>query len=156
VRFKRTTAMALAASATLVVGSGVVASAAVLDLPLFGFGHEATRSAASPATTTPPVSVVEQTVYDDHYVTAPGAPSGGTSGMPARVTAGGAAAAPAPTAARAPAPVPATAPPAAPAPTAPPTTAPPASPGSPPPGCVEPQWDPEHKVWQCSNTGGSD
>ena len=75
-RINRTTAMALAASATLVVGSGVVASAAVLDLPVFGFGgHEATGTAASPATTTPPPSVVEQTVYDDHYVTTPG-PSG--------------------------------------------------------------------------------
>ena len=78
-RINRTTAMALAASAALVVGSGVVASAAVLDLPLFGFGgHEATGTAASPATTTPPPSVVDQTVYDDHYVTTPG-PSGGAS-----------------------------------------------------------------------------
>ena len=79
-RIKRTTALALAASAALVIGSGVVASSAILGLPLFGFGgHEATGSAATVASTPSP-SVVDQTVYDDHYVTSPA--QSGSSGAP--------------------------------------------------------------------------
>ena len=153
-RIKRTTALALAASAALVVGSGVVASSAILGLPLFGFGgHEATGSAAAPASTPSP-SVVDQTVYDDHYVTSP-APSG-SSGTPhtaskptaAFASLGGGTASP--TAATTPAPTaaPTTAPPTTVAPTT--TTVAAAGPPPPPPGCREPEWDPEHHVWQCS------
>ena len=157
-RIKRTTALALAASAALVIGSGVVASSAILGLPLFGFGgHEATGSAAT-AASTPSPSVVDQTVYDDHYVTSPaqsgssGAPHAPSKPTAAFASLGGSTAAP--PAATTPAP--------AAAPTAPPTTAPPttvatttttvaaAGPPPPPPGCREPEWDPEHHVWQCS------
>jgi hypothetical protein len=159
VRVKRTTALALAASAALVIGSGVVASSAILGLPLFGFGgHEATGSAAT-AASTPSPSVVDQTVYDDHYVTSP-AQSGspGAVHTPSEPTAAFASLgvrSAAPSAATTPAP-------AAPPTTASPTTASPttlatttttvaaAGPPPPPPGCREPEWDPEHHVWQCS------
>ena len=166
VRINRKTAMALAASAALVVGSGFVASAAVLHIPLFGFGHEATRSAASSATaTTPPVSVVDQTVYDDHYVTTPAstgaATVAATVSVPTTAAAVSASALNAPLgAAQAVSAPPSTTPPATTATTAPAPPTPTSGPGTtsttrpaPPAGCREPEWDPEYHVWQCS-TGG--
>ena len=159
VRIKRTTALALAASAALVIGSGVVASSAILGLPLFGFGgHEATGSAATAASTTVPFGRrpdrLRRPLRDlagairlaRERRTRPSKPTAAFASL------GGSAAAP----------------PAA-------TTPAPAAgahrpthdrlthdsrdhdddrrgcrPTTPPPGCREPEWDPEHHVWQCS------
>jgi hypothetical protein len=46
----------------LVLGAGTVAAAAVFQLPMFGFGPQASGS------TTAAPQVIEKTVYEDHYV----------------------------------------------------------------------------------------
>ncbi|MFN8024963.1 MAG: hypothetical protein U0W40_00995 [Acidimicrobiia bacterium] len=171
-RLTRKTMVALAASGALTVMAGVTASAAVLGLPILGFGEAASESAAP--------QVVHQTVYDDHYVTATTEPkpaataaaggsakgSGGTGGGGSAATAGPAAAAPAVQAASTPQPV--AAPVAATTPPTPTVTEPPKSDddeatppagGTRPPipaGCREPEWDSEHQVWHCSNTESGD
>jgi hypothetical protein len=75
---RRTTARAFAVSATLVLGAGGVATAAVLQLPVLGFGPSGV-SATPPPPTAPPPSVVERTIYHDHFVSIPGSGGGGTS-----------------------------------------------------------------------------
>ncbi len=166
-RFTRKTIMALSVSGALTLAAGVSASAAVLDLPILGFGEAASEQAAP--------KVVHQTVYDDHYVTATTTPKAATAparryrrrpatirAEPRRAPSGPAATAgPAPVAA---APVAATpvAAPAVPATThesddpPPVTTAPGATIPPPPAGCREPEWDREHQVWQCSGSEGRD
>jgi len=160
-RFTRKTIVALGVSGALTVMAGVSASAAVLDLPILGFGEAATETAAAP-------QVVHRTVYDDHYVTATTAPRAATPGITSR---GSTAAAPATTAApvvapttAAPAPsfqaasVPAPASTPAPTPTTPAaggddSAKPPVTTGRPPvpAGCIEPEWDAEHGFWHCAN-----
>jgi hypothetical protein len=168
-RLTRKTIVALSVSGAMTVLAGVSASAAVLDLPILGFGEPASEAAAPPR-------VVHRTVYDDHYVTTPTTPRAQaaaaprtTSGTSAPATTGAAAPAPAPApttagfvAAAQPAPSPQPASTPAPAP----TTAPPSddtpvvSPGGtrppPPAGCNEPEWDSEHQVWHCSTEGHDD
>jgi hypothetical protein len=153
-RFTRKTIMALSVSGALTLAAGVSASAAVLDLPILGFGETASEQAAP--------KVIHRTVYDDHYVTAtttpkaathaPAATSASGSTMPATPSSGGPAstAGPAPVAAPAPA-----APVAAPSGGSddPPVTSVPGGTIPPPPaGCREPEWDGEHQVWQCSGS----
>jgi len=163
-RLTRKTMVALGISGAMTVLAGVSASAAVLDLPILGFGEAANETAAPP-------QVVHRTVYDDHYVTvpttpkaqAPAATSGApkvaaTTGAPAPSTAAPAAA-PSFSAASAPAPAGAPAPAVTPSPTEPPATQPPATTVGRPPvpaGCQEPEWDAEHQVWHCSTPGGGD
>jgi hypothetical protein len=152
-RFTRKTIMALSVSGALTVAAGVSASAAVLDLPILGFGEAASEQSAPP-------KVVHRTVYDDRYVTATTAPKAAT---PPRVTAG---ATPV-TAAPAPAQVAAVAPAPAPVPDYdddsdhdddddPPTASPPGAIPPPPPGCREAEWDSEHRVWKCAGPEGDD
>jgi hypothetical protein len=162
-RLTRKTMVALGISGAMTVLAGVSASAAVLDLPILGFGEAANGTAAPP-------QVVHRTVYDDHYVTAPTTPkaqasatSGGpksapTTGAPAS-SAGAPAAAPNFSAASVPAPANAPAPAFTPSPTEPPATQPPATTVGRPPvpaGCREPEWDAEHQVWHCSNSVAGD
>ena len=155
-RFTRKTIMALSVSGAMTVVAGVSASAAVLGLPILGFGEAASGQAAP--------KVIHRTVYDDHYVTATTTPK-----APARVPAAAGAsrttvpamsgpgspvwtAGPAPAAATAQAPT--AAPAAVPAGDSddpPVTTVPGATTPPPPAGCREPEWDPEHHLWQCSN-----
>lgn len=63
---------ATAATATLVVGATVVAGAAVLDLPVLGFGQHADASESNTTQTTKVHKVepvpVEQIQFDDHFV----------------------------------------------------------------------------------------
>jgi len=63
---------ATAATATLVVGSTLVAGAAVLDLPVFGFGQHADASGSNTTETTRAHKVepvpVEQIQFDDQFV----------------------------------------------------------------------------------------
>jgi len=66
-RLTRKTVAALGLSGALTVMGGVLASAAVLNLPILGFGEAANQAAAPPR-------VIHRTVYDDHYVTANTAP----------------------------------------------------------------------------------
>jgi hypothetical protein len=173
-RFTRKTIMALSVSGALTLAAGVSASAAVLDLPILGFGEAASEQVAP--------KVVHQTVYDDHYVTATTMPRAAThqpdatgalsSTIPGTTSTAGPASTAAPAAVGAAAPaapaavapvVPAT-PVAAPAVPATPhesdgppvTTVPGASIPPPPAGCREPEWDREHKVWQCSGSEGRD
>jgi hypothetical protein len=167
-RLTRKTMVALGISGAMTVLAGVSASAAVLDLPILGFGEAANETAAPP-------QVVHRTVYDDHYVTTPttpkaqapaatsGAPkAAATTGAPAPSTAAPSAAptfSAASASAPAPAPTPAPAPAFTPPPTEPPTTQPPATTVGRPPvpaGCREPEWDAEHQVWHCSNSGVGD
>jgi len=163
-RLTRKTMVALGISGAMTVLAGVSASAAVLDLPILGFGEAASETAAPP-------QVIHRTVYDDHYVTtpttpkaqAPAATSGGpkaaaTTGAPAPSTAAPTAA-PNFSAASAPAPAGAPAPAFTPSPTEPPATEAPATTVGRPPvpaGCREPEWDAEHQVWHCSNSGVGD
>jgi len=168
-RLTRKTVAALGISGALTVMAGVSASAAVLGLPILGFGESASESAVP--------KVVHRTVYDDHYVTATTAPKPSTaaagtasahggSGGPATTAASAPTAAPEFHAASTPAPQSTSSPaaptataPATPAVTEPPATqAPPVTSGRPPvpTGCREPEWDSEHQVWQCSNSVGND
>ena len=151
----RKTRLALAVSSTLVLVAGLLATAAVFNLPFFGFGG--TGQAAE-------MKTIEQIVYDDHYVTPPtvrekAASDGGASSTkteppasPTTVVSPPAAPAPALAVVSSPATAATTAPPTATTTRATATTAviPP-----PPAGCHEPEWDREHRVWQCSN-GGDD
>jgi hypothetical protein len=183
-RLTRKTVAALGLSGALTVMGGVLASAAVLNLPILGFGEAATQAAAPPR-------VIHRTVYDDHYVTANTAPKAPAAGSPASKAAPGApattteptagtaapAGGPAFVAATAPAAPAGTAPaapsgaapsgtaPAAPAgtaPAAPATTQPEVTPPPPsgrppvPAGCREPEWDSEHQAWHCSNGESGD
>ncbi len=152
-RLTRKTMVALGVSGALTVMAGVSASAAVLGLPILGFGEAASESAAPP-------QVVHRTVYDDHYVTATTVPKPAatpTSAAAARAAAA-ATAAPAPAAAPAAVYVPAPAP--APAPAveheASEVSEPPATAGRPPvpAGCEEPEWDSEHQAWHCKDSEG--
>ena len=180
-RLTRKTVAALGISGALTVMGGVLASAAVLNLPILGFGEAATQAAAPPR-------VIHRTVYDDHYVTAntapkaeapaagspapkaaPGAPATTTvptagTAAPASAPASVAATAPAAPSGAAPA-APSGAAPAAPAgtaPAAPATTQPEVTPPPPsgrppvPAGCREPEWDSEHQAWHCSNGESGD
>ena len=167
-RLTRKTMVALGISGAMTVMAGVSASAAVLDLPILGFGEAANQTAAPP-------QVIHRTVYDDHYVTTPTTPkaqapatSGGPKSAPttgASVPSTGApAAAPSFSAASASAPASAPAPAFTPSPTEPPTTQPPTTQppattvGRPPApaGCREPEWDAEHQIWHCSNSVAGD
>lgn len=166
-RWTRKTVVALAVSGALVAAGAVVAVAAVFELPVFGLGAGGGAHTAAP-------TVVDKTIYHDHLVPKPGPTGDGGSRQATQVTAGGGAggggaggsSTTAPPVATGPSGPATTAPagPAATVPTTAPTTAPPATepeappttqPGTPPPpaGCREPEWDPEHHVWQCSGTG---
>jgi hypothetical protein len=152
-RLTRKTMVALGVSGALTLMAGVSASAAVLDLPILGFGEAANETAAPP-------QVVHRTVYDDHYVTtptSPKAPAAATSGGGGRsVAASTAAPAPAaPAAVYVPPPTQAPAPAPAVVHAEPETTQPPATTAGRPPvpaGCREPEWDAEHQAWHCSNS----
>ena len=82
-RLTRKTVAALGLSGALTVMGGVLASAAVLNLPILGFGEAANQAAAPPR-------VIHRTVYDDHYVTANTAPKAPAAGSPASKAAPGA------------------------------------------------------------------
>jgi hypothetical protein len=148
-RISRKTALALAVSASLVIGAGGMATAAVLKLPAFGFGSAAGARRVVTRGTIPRI------VYHDHYVTTPAVQE-----QPATSSAGsGITPAPAPAPAPLPEPspsrqaraLPVAAAPVPPAPDPPTTQAPPtARPGA-PANCREPEWDQEHLVWHCSN-----
>jgi hypothetical protein len=138
----RKTALAVAASTALVLGSGLFAAAAVFHLPLFGL-HESTAARTASTTTTPRPAPPKGTVRpaDGPSVTTSTAPRdepiGGTgwaAALTRQVTG----------------PAPATNPGpghATPAPAPPPTAAPsrPAAPA----GCQEPEWDPDLQSWHC-------
>lgn len=158
-RVTRKTIVALSVSGALTVMAGVSASAAVLDLPILGFGETASEQSAPP-------KVVHRTVYDDTYVTTPTTPKpaatnpAASSGTAAASSSPAGGAGPAytvgATSGAGPAPAPAPAPVAAHV-EEPDDSPPVASPGAtippPPAGCREPEWDSEHRVWQCSSAG---
>jgi len=137
-RITRKTAAALAVSGAITVGAALVAAAAVFSFPVFGFGPAASTSAQPP-----PTSVVERTVYDDHYVTR--APAGGNAGAGGSPASTGSRGAPAVPVAATTGSGTGTAQPAsavvAPSPT---TTRPPI-----PAGCQEPEWEPQDGGWHC-------
>ena len=157
-RITRKTATALAVSGALTVGAALVATAAVFSLPVFGFGPDTSASAEPP-----PTSVVERTVYDDHYVTR--APAGGSAAQAScRADPAPSAAVPvASTTGSAPRDRPQRGrgcpgtrrlrPLDAPAPTTPPTTTKPPTPTTTrppiPAGCQEPEWEPQDGGWHC-------
>jgi hypothetical protein len=154
-RFTRKTIMALSVSGALTVAAGVSASAAVLDLPILGFGEAASEQSAPP-------KVVHRTVYDDRYVTATTAPKATTSPRASTGATPVTAATPGP-AATAPAPVQVAAPAPAPAPAEDyeddddrPAAGTPGAVPPPPAGCSEAEWDSEHRVWKCAGPEGDD
>ncbi len=158
-RISRKTALALGVSASLVIGAGGMATAAVLKLPAFGFGSAAGARRVVTRGTIPRI------VYHDHYVTRPAVQE------PPATSSAGSGITPAPAPAPAPLPLPlpepspsrqararpvaaasvASAAPVPPPPDPPRTQAPPIARPAAPANCREPEWDQEHLVWHCSN-----
>lgn len=160
---QRTRKTALAAASMIVVTlvSATLATAGIMDLPVFGLGHRdastttetaglGEESPSSTGSTNP--EIVEQVVYEDIYERVP-RPARAVAPTADDVSTTTAAPQPPPTTSA----ITTSAPPPAPTTSRPATTV--TSPTStrsatttrpaPPPGCKEPEWDREHQRWHC-------